>query len=47
MIGKSYFKSYKNIDNGLHEAFCEDFINASILKIENVKYVKDSLIFSE
>lgn len=31
MIGRDYFKTYTNIEKGLHEAMCEDFIDLTNL----------------
>ena len=47
MLDKSYFKSYKNIKNGLNEAFCKGFFNLSEIKIKNIKYVSESLVFNK
>lgn len=47
MIGDTFFESYRNIKEGLNEAFCEDFIRLHDVKIKEFKYIKESLIFDK
>ena len=47
MLGKDSFDEYKNIENGLTEALCDDFVKIRDIGIKDFDYIKQSLIFSK